>query len=101
MTGLYTQWNLDGDLAKADKKDKQSGGYLELSYKPFERWGFFVRQSEWEKTKDEKASQTDMGVNFWPLPELVFKADFQIMNKYAVRADSDWDKGTPIMKMLF
>lgn len=92
MTGLYTQWNLDGDLAKADKKDKQAGGYLELSYRPVEKWGVFVRQSEWEKKQGEKASQTDMGVNFWPLPELVFKADVQFMNKYAA-PDSDWDKG--------
>lgn len=91
MTGLYTRWDLTGDAAKAAEKNTQTGGYLELSYKPFDKWGFFVRQSEWEKKASEVASQTDFGVNYWPISNVVFKADFQIMNEFAV-VDTDWDK---------
>lgn len=90
LTGLYVNWTLDGDAAKAADQDTQNGGYAELSYKPFEKWGFFARYSEWYKKKGEDANQTDFGVNYWPLPDVVFKADYQIMNEFAAR-DTDRD----------
>jgi hypothetical protein len=85
VTGLYAGWKLDGDMAKAAEKDSQTGGYVELSYKPTEKIGVFVRQSQWQKKTDEQATQTDVGANYWPLPNVVFKADFQIMNEFAGR----------------
>lgn len=89
-TALYARWDLQGDAAKAAGKDVQDGGYVELSYQPFEQWGFFVRQSEWKHKVNEEARQTDLGVNYWPHPQVVFKADYQVMNQYAAALnDSD------------
>ena len=84
-TALYANWTLEGDKAKAAKKDSQTGGYVELSYKPTEKIGVFVRQSQWQKKANESATQTDFGANYWPLPNIVFKVDFQIMNEFAGR----------------
>lgn len=89
-TGLYSRWTLEGDAAEAAGQDIQEGGYVELSYKPYDKVGVFARQSAWTKKADEDATQTDFGVNYWPYPEVVFKADVQLMNEYASR-DSDSD----------
>ena len=77
---LYASWMLDGDDAKAAGKDIQAGGYVELSWKPVEKWGVFVRQSAWTQQEDVDASQTDIGVNFYPHDKIVFKADIQSQN---------------------
>ncbi len=87
-TALYTRWDLEGDAAEILEQDVQQGGYVELSYKPYEKVGLFARHSEWSKKEGEDANQTDFGVNYWPYPEIVFKADFQVMNEYATR-DTD------------
>ncbi|WP_319380445.1 porin [Thiomicrorhabdus sp.] len=89
-TALYARWDLAGDAAKAAKQNLQDGGYVELSYKPMEKLGLFARHSIWSKKAGEEANQTDFGVNYWPYPQIVFKADFQIMNEYAAR-DNDSD----------
>jgi len=90
MTGLYARWMLEGAQAKAAKKDTQDGGYVEVSYQPTEKWGVFARQSSWQKKVGERASQTDIGVNYWPLPDVVFKADYQVVGEFASR---DTDSG--------
>jgi len=87
FTGLYAQWNLDGDDAANVGKDLQDGGYLEASWKPLEKWGFFVRQSNWSQQEEQDAQQTDFGFNFWPVPDVVFKADYQMQNDDAGNAD--------------
>lgn len=84
---LYANWTLAGDDAKAAGKDTQGGGYVELDYKANEQWGFFVRQSAWSEIEEQSASQTDFGVNFYPVDGVVFKADYQLQNDDAGNYD--------------
>jgi len=79
-TALYAMWTVDGDAAKAAGKDKQDGGYVELSYRPIPKLGFFVRQNQWSQERGIDKSQTDAGFNYWPYENIVFKFDVQIQN---------------------
>ena len=84
---LYAQWTLDGDAAKEAGKDVQDGVYVEVSWKPVEQWGVFARQSNWSQETGVDAAQTDFGVNYWPIADIVFKADVQLQNDDAGNAD--------------
>ena len=81
LKALYARWNLDGSGPKAVGADKQNGWYIEPAWKFSEQWGVFARQSNWDNqagdTTDSKYSQTDVGVNYWPHPDVVVKLDFQ------------------------
>ena len=85
--GLYARWDLDGPEAAAAGKDVQDGGYLEVDYRVNENWGVFVRQNAWSLHVDEENSQTDIGVNYYPFEEVVFKLDYQIQNDDAGNTD--------------
>lgn len=77
---LYTRWDLDGDAAANAGKAVQDGGYLEAGWKANRQWGVFVRQSTWSQQQDINATQTDFGVNYTPIDNVVFKVDYQIQN---------------------
>lgn len=81
--GLYANWFLSGNGAKEAGRDNQWGAYAELDYKPFEQFGFFVRQSQWSYEKGVDMAQTDFGMNYWPIEDIVFKADVISQNKAA------------------
>lgn len=84
---LYARWDLAGDEAKTAGKDLQDGSYVELAWRPSERWGVFTRQSAWSQTSTEDSTQTDVGLNFYPYKDIVFKADYQLQNDDAGDAD--------------
>ena len=81
LKALYAQWNLDGSGPKAVGADQQNGWYVEPAWKISEQWGVFARQSRWDNqagdAADSKYSQADVGVNYWPHPDVVVKLDFQ------------------------
>lgn len=81
LRALYATWAVDGDGAKAVGMDEQTGYYLEPSYKLSPKWGLFARYSMWDNAAgddaDSEYTQTDVGVNFWPHPDVVIKADLQ------------------------
>jgi hypothetical protein len=79
-TALFARWDVAGDAAKAAGKDVQQGGYVELSHRQSEKWGVFTRHSAWSEQEDDSATQTDFGVNYYPHPDVVFKADYQLQN---------------------
>ena len=83
VKGLYAQWDISGDAAKAANADQQSGYYIEPSYKLTEKWGVFTRYNNWKKASGSAndETQTDIGVNYWPHPDVVFKADYQWYTK--------------------
>ena len=85
---LYARWDVNGDGAALAEQDVQEGGYVELSYKPGDSWGVFARQSGWTQTTDLMANQIDFGVNYYPHPDVVLKADYQIQNDDANDEDS-------------
>ena len=54
---------------------------VEASYKLNSNWGVFTRQNNW--TNDDGATdqaQTDVGLNYWPHEDVVFKVDYQVQN---------------------
>ena len=84
---LYGRWDLDGDAAETAGQAVQDGGYLELGWRPLEHWGFFARQSAWSQIENIDATQTDIGINYWPHENIVFKADYQVQNDDAGNTD--------------
>lgn len=84
---LYARWDLAGDAAKAAGKDVQDGGYLEVSWKPVDAWGFFARQNSWSQQEGVDKTQTDVGFNYYPLEDIVFKGNYQLQNEDAGNAD--------------
>ena len=81
LRALYAGWNLDGTGPKAIGADKQNGWDVEPSWKFNEQWGVFARHNSWDNkagdTADSKFSQVDVGVNYWPHPDVVVKMDYQ------------------------
>ena len=81
LRALYAQWHLDGSGPESLGADKQLGWYVEPSFKLSEQWGVFARYNLWDnKAGDDAGSekkQIDAGVNFWPHPDVVVKADYQ------------------------
>lgn len=84
LKALYAQWDLSGSGPKSKGADKQKGWYVEPSFKLSEQWGVFARYNLWDnKAGDNLASkkkQIDVGMNYWPHPDVVLKADYQRQN---------------------
>lgn len=91
---LFARWDLDegdpgvGPATNPDRpgRDEQYGWYLEPAYYlqpgfvPGE-FGVFARYSEFDTQAsadlDTKVAQVDAGFNYWPIPDVVFKFDYQ------------------------
>jgi len=84
LRALYARWDLDSAEAEAVGRDEQFGWYVEPSWRIGPQWGVFARYSEWDTQAggagDSAFDQTDVGVNFWPIPQVVLKADYQWQN---------------------
>lgn len=81
LTALYASWDINFDGGTASGKDAQNGSIVEASYKVNSKWGVFARQNNW--TNDDGATdkaQSDIGFNYWPHENVVFKADYQMQN---------------------
>ena len=78
---LYARWDLDGEEAAAIGRDDQRGYYIEPSYRFLDdKLGIFVRYSRWNNEAgldSEDKKQVNAGVNYWPHPRVVLKADYQ------------------------
>lgn len=81
LKALYARWDLDGSGPKSVGADRQHGWYVEPSYKLSEQWGVFARHSRWDNqagdSADSRYRQSDVGVNYWPHPDVVVKLDYQ------------------------
>lgn len=79
LRGLIAGWNIDGNAVAAMGRDQQWGFYLEPSYTlplgDSSKVGFFGRWNWYEYARGE-VDQYDAGVNFWPVDNVVFKADY-------------------------
>ena len=101
MRALYAQWDIDSDAADALGADEQYGWYVEPSYRfevPFGyddgygELGVFARYNEVDLNSgssavDGKTEQIDVGLNYWPIPTVVMKADYNFIN--GAGADND------------
>ncbi len=81
LRALYATWNLDGSGPASVGADEQTGWYVEPSYKVTPKVGVFARYSVWDNqagdNTDSEYAQTNIGVNYWPHPDVVLKADYQ------------------------
>lgn len=75
---LYAAWNMNGAAVEAADDDSQTGWYVEPSIKPWEKLGFYVRYEDLEgaRSRDE-FDQIEAGFNYWPVPNVVVKADWR------------------------
>lgn len=81
VAALYATWDLDGSGPASVGADEQTGWYVEPAYRINKEYGVFARFSTWDNqagnATDTEYSQIDIGVNYWPLKNVVIKADYQ------------------------
>ncbi len=82
LKALYAMWNLEGSGPDASGADEQVGYYIEPSFKLTSTVGVFARFNQWDNqagsNSESEKTQWDMGINYWPHPNVVVKADYQI-----------------------
>lgn len=105
---LYARWDLDkhNDINASDPsakgRDEQEGWYIEPSYKtrigsiPGE-WGLFARYNVWDNnagsSNDTEMKQINAGLNYWPIPDIVFKFDVQSQDNEGDKNDNGFNLG--------
>lgn len=78
LRGLYSQWDFEGTAVEAARADKQTGWYLEPSYRLNPKWGIYARYEELDGARDrDRFSQWETGFNYWPVPDVVVKFDYR------------------------
>lgn len=97
LRALYAMWDLDGGGPKAIGADQQEGFYIEPSYKFNQKVGIFARYNQWDNaagdSTDSKEKQYDLGINFWPHPDVVLKADVQQQDNEGKKNDNGFNLG--------
>jgi hypothetical protein len=108
LRALYGTWWIDSAAAELIGRDRQTGFYLEPSYRfglgnagfanaPGE-FGVFYRYSWWDLNAGRSSLNLDtqqhsFGANFWPHPDVVFKVDY-LLEKTGLGAETDrWNAG--------
>jgi len=77
LRALYAQWDFNGSIAENNDREDQFGWYVEPSFKVHPKVGVFARYAELEETEDATEENTTVGVNYWPVDQVVLKADYQ------------------------
>lgn len=87
IRALASHWDIDGASFAAADADSQWGYFVEPSY----RWNFnngssvgvFGRYSHYEyaKTGRIEADEYTVGVNYWPVDNVVFKVDYNLLKE--------------------
>ena len=82
---LVARWDLAGAAPKVMGRDTQWGWYVEPAYyfdTPVGEVGVFGRYLEFDNEAgddvDSKFQQIDVGLNFWPHPDVVLKFDYNL-----------------------
>ena len=105
---LYARWHLTGGSDTVNPangavsgSDVQYGWYVEPAFKITKQWGVFARYSEWDNragnanASDTLKRQTDVGVNYWPHPQVVVK--FDVQNQEGASNDDGFNLGIGYM----
>ncbi|HUP91443.1 MAG TPA: hypothetical protein VM074_04285 [Solimonas sp.] len=80
VRALYARFGLSGAAPEALNRDRQDGGYVEASFKLAPQLGVFARHSVWDSggvDPETEAHQTDAGLSYWLVPDVVLKADWR------------------------
>jgi hypothetical protein len=106
LRALYASWWLEGATPDMLGRDRQTGFYVEPSYKfplyvhdmDLGEIGFFYRYSEWDNnaglsTAMGKVNRHVTGLNYWPHPDVVIKADYYWEDKETGATDTRFNLG--------
>lgn len=78
LRALYGQWLFDGAAVEAAGADRQTGWYVEPSFRLGPKWGIYARLEELEGARDaDKFDEWQVGASFWPTPAVVVKVDYR------------------------
>ncbi len=96
LRALYARWDVDASAAEAVGRDLQHGWYVEPSYRFATRigeLGFFGRYNQWNNeaglSNMGDTRQYDVGLNYWPHPQVVLKGDVALIDYPASSATGD------------
>ena len=97
LRALYARWDLEGTGPAAIGADEQTGFYIEPSFKVTEKFGVFARYNQYDNQagngSDSEKIQYDAGINFWPHPDIVLKADIQSQDNEGAKNDNGFNLG--------
>ncbi len=82
LKALYARWDLDDEVETLNVgSEEQYGWFIEPAYTFNGNLGLFGRYSYYDTTAgagaDSGRRQVDIGINYWPHPRFVIKADLQ------------------------
>ncbi len=78
LRALIAHWDFSGDAVEAAGADKQTGWYVEPSYRLNNKLGFYTRYEEVDAARDrDQFSQWELGLNWWPTDNVVVKFDYR------------------------
>lgn len=78
LRALYARWDFSGDAVKAANADRQTGWYVEPSYRLNERLGFYTRYEDIEGARgQDRFDQWELGLNWWLNENVVVKFDYR------------------------
>lgn len=81
LRALYARWDFTGDAVEAAGADRQSGWYVEPSYRLNNHFGFYTRYEQLDGyRKADKFDQWEFGMNWWPYENVVVKLDYRDRN---------------------
>jgi len=78
LRALYARWDFSGEAVEAAGADKQTGWYIEPSYRLNSKVGLYTRFEQIDATRDQdKFDQWEFGLNWWPAENVVIKFDYR------------------------
>jgi len=80
LRALYARWDINGAAAEALNRDKPFGYYIEPAFKITPGLGIFARYARLQVVEDLTEEDITFGANYWPIPQVVLKADYQLRN---------------------
>jgi hypothetical protein len=81
LRALYSRWDFTGDAVEAAGADTQTGWYIEPSYRLNNKIGFYTRYEDIDAARNQdKFSQWEVGLNWWPAQNVVIKLDYRDRN---------------------
>jgi len=81
LRALYARWDFSGEAVEAAGADRQSGWYIEPSYRINRHLGFYARYEQVEAARDQdNFDQWQVGLNWWPHENVVIKFDYRARN---------------------
>ncbi len=93
LRALYALWDLDGSGPASVGADEQKGFYIEPSFKVTPKLGLFARYNQWDNRagngSDSEKKEYQIGLSYWPHPDVVLKADYQTQDNENSSTEED------------